>query len=259
MILALKLILTPLLVGGSALAARRWGPSIGGWIISLPLTSGPVLAFLALDHGHAFATSAAVGSLAGLAAIGLFSIAYAWTAGRAGPIVSLLAAAAGFAGASLVLGQVTPFGIWVVFGVTLGVISLATWRIPASGQAHVDLPHPAWDIPARIVVATTIVVGLTTFAPLLGPTWSGMIATYPVYISVLTAFTHRHAGPAQARDVLAGTLVGLYGTAVFYVVVNLVLPIAGFVPAFGGALMTTLGISGLMLRRIRPTVELEPT
>ena len=41
-VLALKLILTPLLIGGASLAARRWGPAIGGWLVSLPLTSGPV-------------------------------------------------------------------------------------------------------------------------------------------------------------------------------------------------------------------------
>ena len=35
--LVLKLVLTPLLVGGASIAARRWGPSIGGWIVALPL------------------------------------------------------------------------------------------------------------------------------------------------------------------------------------------------------------------------------
>ena len=37
-LLLLKLVLTPVVVGGASLAVRRWGPAIGGWIVSLPLT-----------------------------------------------------------------------------------------------------------------------------------------------------------------------------------------------------------------------------
>ncbi len=56
--LVLKLVLTPVLIGGASLGARRWGPTVGGWIVSLPLTSGPVVLFLALDRGPAFAVAA---------------------------------------------------------------------------------------------------------------------------------------------------------------------------------------------------------
>jgi hypothetical protein len=44
----IKLILTPLAITAIALAGRRWGPAVGGWIAGLPLTSGPVSLYLAL-------------------------------------------------------------------------------------------------------------------------------------------------------------------------------------------------------------------
>ncbi len=31
-LLALKLVLTPFLIGGPSLAARRWGPAVAGWL-----------------------------------------------------------------------------------------------------------------------------------------------------------------------------------------------------------------------------------
>ncbi len=43
--------------------------AVGGLIVALPLTSGPVAFFLALDYGAAFAAEAVVGSLGGLVAI----------------------------------------------------------------------------------------------------------------------------------------------------------------------------------------------
>lgn len=44
---AMKLVVTPLLIGGVTLAGRRWGEHMGGWLVALPLTSGPVASFLA--------------------------------------------------------------------------------------------------------------------------------------------------------------------------------------------------------------------
>ena len=46
-------------------AARRWGPAVGGWIVGLPLTSGPIAFFLALEHGPAFAARAALSTILG--------------------------------------------------------------------------------------------------------------------------------------------------------------------------------------------------
>lgn len=259
MILVLKLILTPLLVGGSALVARRWGPTIGGWIIALPLTSGPVLAFLAVDHGSAFAASAGVGSLAGLAAIALFSVAYDRTARRAGPIPCLVVGAVAFFAAGTALEPFLGAPVAIVAVVVVAAIGTAARLIPASGLAHPPVAYPRWDLPARMIVATALVLGITSFAPILGPRWSGLVATYPVYISVLAAFTHRHAGPVAAADVLAGLLSGLYGTVAFYLVVILaVVPLGPFL-AFVGAVVAALAIEAVTLRRtLRAGLEPEP-
>jgi hypothetical protein len=55
--LALKLVLTPALIGAVSLAGRRWGPGVSGWLVGFPLTSGSVAFFLSLDHGLAFAAA----------------------------------------------------------------------------------------------------------------------------------------------------------------------------------------------------------
>lgn len=52
MLLALKLFLAPVLIGLVSIAGRRWGPAVGGWLVSLPLTSAPVILFLAPNSGR---------------------------------------------------------------------------------------------------------------------------------------------------------------------------------------------------------------
>ena len=34
--LAVKLVVTPLLIGGASLAGQRWGHQVGGWLVALP-------------------------------------------------------------------------------------------------------------------------------------------------------------------------------------------------------------------------------
>ncbi len=260
-ILALKLVLTPLLVGGASLAARRWGPAIGGWLVSLPLTSGPVTFFLALDHGTGFAATAIVGSLVGLAAIAAFTLAFAAGLVRAGPRTGILLAVAAFGVIGFVVQPVlnTPAGI--LFVAVLAALAVALRLLPASGARRAAGPHPTWDLPARVLIGTCLVVGLTTIAPLLGPHTSGIIATFPVYVSILTLFTNRQEGVPGALDVLRGLLVGLFGTAAFMLVLALALVPLGIGPAFGLALALTLAIQAVALRSVRagsgPAVELE--
>src|SRR5947209_19554358 len=98
-LLLAKLLLTPLLIAAVTLAGRRWGPAVGGAIAGLPLTSGPVSVFLALDQGSAFAATAAAGTLLGLLSQAAFCLVYGWIGRWAGwPASAALAVSAFLAG-----------------------------------------------------------------------------------------------------------------------------------------------------------------
>ena len=86
-----KLILSPLLIGTVSVLGRRWGPAINGWLIGLPLTSGPVVLFLALDQGTVFAAQAAQGILPGIISVGVFCLTYSWLARRWAWLPTMLA------------------------------------------------------------------------------------------------------------------------------------------------------------------------
>src|SRR5215467_12960426 len=101
--LILKLALTPALIGLASLAGRRWGPSVSGWLVALPLTSGPVTFFLALSHGTSFAAAAALGTLTGTLSQPAFCLTYGWVALRCNWLVAFLAGVLAFATCTIVL------------------------------------------------------------------------------------------------------------------------------------------------------------
>lgn len=261
-LLALKLVLTPLLIGGASLAARRWGPAIGGLIVALPLTSGPIAFFLALDYGAAFAADAVVGSLGGLVAIVAFSLAYAAAGARLGASAGIGSAALAYLVVGLLMRPLLETTTWLVLGLVVVSVAAGLRLLPRGGQPRPSLSHPWWDLPARMAIATALVVGLTAIAPVLGPHTSGLVATFPVYVAVMAVFSQRHQGPAAAIDLLRGLLAGLFGTATFYVVIHVTIVPVGIAPGFLVAIAITLGIQALALRWVRATspslIEPEP-
>src|SRR2546423_4243993 len=92
--LLLKVVLTPALIATATLVGRRWGETMSGWLVGLPLTSAPVVFFLALEQGAAFATTASLAVLLGTISQAAFAVAYARVGIRTG---RLPAAAAGSA------------------------------------------------------------------------------------------------------------------------------------------------------------------
>jgi hypothetical protein len=258
-LLALKLTLTPLLIGGASLAARRWGPAVAGWIVALPLTSGPVLFFVALDHGPAFAAQAAVGTTLGLGAIVAYSLAFAAASTR-GPAAAIAAATVAYVIAGLALQEVADWPYLLLAAlVTLAILG-ALRVLPPSRVGRSQAAHPAWDLPARIIVGTCLVVALTTLAPLMGPTVSGIVTTFPVYVSVLSVFAFLHDGRPAAIGVLRGALIGLPGTVAFYIPIHYLVVSAGIAPAFLLSVALTVAYGVVALPRVRgqgPVEELD--
>jgi len=242
---SLKIVLTPALVGMASLVGRRFGPAVGGWLVGLPFTSGPVTLFLALDHGAGFAATAAAGTLAGTLSQAAFCVAYGWLARRGSWPVGLGAGLLGFAASTLLLERLS-LGVGVICVAVMAGLALALWAMPRALEApRSTRPRlPAWDLPARMVVATAFVVLLTSLAARLGPELTGLLAPFPLYAAILTVFGHLHGGPDAAIKVLRGLLFGLFSFAGFFLVLALTLERAGLGAAFAAAIAVTFALQG---------------
>ncbi|HVH82090.1 MAG TPA: hypothetical protein VM782_22015 [Stellaceae bacterium] len=249
--MALKVTVTPLLILAASLASRRWGESIGGWFVGLPLTSAPVCFFLALDHGPDFATTASLGSLLGVASEATFVFLYSIVARRSGWPLAWVVASSGFALCGFVL---TPAALSLSAAMVTALISLVAVLVlmPRLDFRAVTLPRPPqWDIPARMIVATALVLGLTALAPYIGARASGLLSTYPVFATVLAVFGHQYSGAAAAVQVLRGLLIGLFAFVGFFAVVALTIEPHGTAFAFATATFAALAIQGASLAIMR--------
>src|SRR5207244_6893083 len=139
-----KLVLTPALIAAASLAGRRWGHAVSGWLVGLPLTSGPVALFLALERGTTFAADASLGSLAGAIAEAGFCLAYAALARRVTWPLALVAGTIAFAVVAVLLQRVSS---WTVAALGAYVmLAIALWLMPRPTAAAAPRPLPRWDL-----------------------------------------------------------------------------------------------------------------
>lgn len=249
-ILLVKLILAPALIGAVSVAGRRWGPSVSGWLVGLPLTSGPVALILALSQGAPFAARTSDGILAGGVSVGVFSLTYSRVAFHFDWRLTLLAGWLAFLTTTFAL-QYVSLPVGPVFAGVVALLLLMLLLLPHAPTAPALTKPPKWDIPARMLIAAVFVFALTESAGVLGPRLSGLLAPFPIYTSILAAFTHRLDGPVAAARFLHGVMLGLFSFCAFFLVLAVLLVPIGIALAFLMATITTLAMQGVSLWLLR--------
>jgi hypothetical protein len=253
LILAFKLLITPLLIGSVTLAGRRWGSIVSGMLIGLPLTSGPISFILALEYGQEFASQSAVGNLAGQISNCVFCLAYIGVARSCSWKISSIAAIAAFFTATFVLNLFS-WQLWPALSVLLVFIVFSARLVSQHSLSTQGPLPPKWDLPARVVCATALVIILTAMADRLGPQLSGLISPFPAFSVIFAAFTHSQQGGKSASNLLRGVIVGSGGYAAFFTVVGTMLTSHGVAITYLAASLASIvvGASTLFLtKRIR--------
>lgn len=249
--LLFKIFLAPVLIALVSLAGRKWGPGIAGWLLGIPLNSGPILFFLALEQGPEFASWTAVGSLLGILAWAAFSLMYSYCCLKLGWWYSTaIGWIAYFAVGALLLRIHLP----VLESFVLVSISLALilWAFPRVSPPASPASYGKYDLLLRMATASVMVVSLTAFARALGPTRSGILSAFPAYTTILAVFSHRHQA-AAAVTTMKGVAIGLYTASTFFLVLSIALLHLAIAASFVLATLAALVVQGASLLYIRRT------
>lgn len=232
----LKLIVTPLLMWAISLASRRWGGLLGGLLSGLPITSALVMTFLCLEQGTAFALGAVPGALGGLAAVQATYTFYLFATRRLGitPAVLLAMLFYGMAAHAFTHWGSLHLSIAVAL-LLIGVLIRVSGREPRP-DTLVRPRNRIWEIPLRMVSATSLLMVTTSLANWLGPATSGMLAPIPVIAWPLVVFAHVQNGRAGMAAMVRGNAIGAVGVIAFYLV------LAGLLDAWGVAIAISLAM-----------------
>ncbi|WOB08718.1 hypothetical protein [Piscinibacter gummiphilus] len=255
--LALKLLLVPTFLLMLSLAGRRWGPQVAGWLAGLPVVTGPILFFLAVERGTGFASSAATLSLSAVLASVSFSLAFAHAGLRGRWWPALLAGLVSWAVMATLLAR-WPLPLGWALALALGTLWMAARLFPAEALQPSARTTGRGELLLRMATGAGLTVGVTAAAAALGPAWSGLLAVFPVLGIVLAVFSHRSQGGGFAAALLRAMATGLYAFVAFCFVLALALPGWGTGRAFAAAVAASLAVQvatrgRVAVQRPRPT------
>jgi hypothetical protein len=252
MLFLLKLIITPVLVALMSLAARAWGPTVGGLLMGLPWMTGPIIFFLGLERGEAFVARASAGVLLGTIGIAAFLLTFTTVARRAGVIASIAAGALTYVLVALATSRLAlPLA---VAGFAAAVTLLLVYTlIPKGPPLQGPRGLPWWDIPMRMVATGLLVTVISFTADVLGPEGSGIAASFPVIFVVVGGFTLAMWGSTAAAQLARGVALSLLSFTAFFLTTGLVVESFGLPLSFLLAGLVAVLLSGgmIMIFRLR--------
>ena len=242
--LFLKLVLVPVFLLLVTLAGKRWGPSAAGWLAGLPIVTGPILYFIAVERGPGFAASASTLALSAVFASVSFSVAYAHACRRQGWSVAMVAGlVAWFAAASLL--SFSPPSVVLSLVVALTTLLAAPRVFPPTPERPAGRVIGHAELVVRMLAGAVLTLTVTMAAGELGPRWSGLLAVFPILGIVLAVFSHRAQGAGFAIALLKSMAKGLYSFLAFCLVLALALPAMAMPAAFTVAVLASLAVQGV--------------
>lgn len=252
--LAAKVAAAAAIVVAASRAAERAGPFLGAMVATLPVSTGPIYVFLAMDHGVAFVAEAAVTSVAGVAAIAAFVAGHALAAQRFATAGSLAIATLVWSAAALALQlrAWTFLEACLLFAgsLTAALLGLRRFALAAAPAAGT---RTRLDLPLRALLVAALVVATTLAGNVFGPAVTGVLATCPVVFTSLIVILQPRGGGAFATAVLVNGLKGLAGFGAALAVLHVAALHLPAAPALLIALGVAVGWNLLltMLRRSR--------
>jgi hypothetical protein len=248
-VLLFKIVLAPILIAVVSLASRKWGPSVAGWLLGLPLNSGPILFFLLFEQGRGFTLEATRSSLLGILAWAAFCLTYAFCCIKLPWWWSTLA---GWSAYCLVAWILLPVKLSVTWAFVLVTVAIAgiLLSFPKPSQPDAIRGAPPRDLWLRMLSASVMVVTLTSAAKALGPTRSGILSAFPAYTTILAVFSQRH-GPASAVKAMKGVTAGLFTAATFFLALSISMMRFSGARSFGVATAAALLVQAVSLLFIR--------
>jgi uncharacterized membrane protein (GlpM family) len=245
--LALKMLLTALVVVIVSVTVERSGPFFGALIAALPTAAGAAYIILAFEHPPSFIAASAVGSAAGAAAVSIFALIYTVLAQRHGVLLSVgLAILVWFvAAAALRAVAWTPLTALMLDVVVFGATVPLSWRFRTSGPPAKFI-RSVYDIPVRAISAAIVVVIVTSASYSIGSFASGMFAVFPIVMSCTAVILHLRVGGVASASMFAHAQIALNGLWLGFLVVHYAVAPLGVWGAFAAGLVMCIAWSMLL-------------
>lgn len=206
-----------------ALLSERIGPFFGAMVASLPVYTGPVYLFLAIDHPPEYLSRVTIGSLAACGVIPVFVLAYALMARASYRMLPSLAVGLASWLACAVFVQ---FNDWtlveaLLFAIPIYAVSVLLARHFTSAVPLKPAGRSWIDLPLRVLLVSGVAGLVNAMSPFLPAKLTGILSIMPTVTTALILVLHGRIGGLATAALLAHSVGGLIGMLLAVTLVGL--------------------------------------
>lgn len=196
-----------------ALISERTGPFFGAMVASLPVYTGPVYVFLALDHPPEFLERVTTASVAAFAVTPIYLLMYGLMAhARKSMLLSLAAGSAAWLACAVFvqlydwsLPEAFLFAV-PIFGASILLAPRFTDAAPQKAGAR------SWaDLIVRVLLVTIVVGIVNALSPFVPSQLTGILSIMPTVTTSLILVLHNRIGGPATAALLAHSIGGMFG------------------------------------------------
>ncbi len=203
-----------------AMVAEKGNPRLAGVLMGFPLGVGLTFLFLGIEQGPIFAAESALWSIPGVLTALAFCLAYSYTSQLVNysrincMILSTLTGLSAYFLVSLLLLRYLPessLARTLVLIIFMPIFAFL-FQYPKKKQnlTMTKVKLNCWVLFIRAAFAASIVIIITAIAKSVGPSWSGLFATFPTAILPTVLILHYLNGakviPILFREITFGML-----------------------------------------------------
>jgi len=170
-----------------------------------------------------------------------FNTAYAWASLRLHWSGALAAAVGAWCVAAFVLAEL-PRSVWMSAAVAACALVAAPRVLPQPPTLPALRPLPRGDLVARMAAGVVLTLAVTSAAPRIGATWSGLVGVFPVLGLVLSTFSHAGSGAPFTVVLLRAMARSMWSFASFCFCLALMLQFESLAAAFGLSIIFCLAV-----------------
>lgn len=251
-LLLIKALVSIAVVIGLAEISKRVNPILGGILNGLPLATGLSVYFLAFEKGTAYILPGIPWGIASLGGSLSFCLAYRAVSitVRSVPRVASIALSSlggiaafgvvGFVLRQLPLNMITASLLFMAFYVANLLVSV---RKAGVGASRARRRSTFRQLLFRGILASGIIVTLTTLGALSGSEWAGVLSSFPSTLSALLIVLHCEEGSEMVTSIQVGFSFSIFVLFVFYWSCVAILPVLNLNIAY----LLIYGICGVFL------------
>ncbi len=247
-VLIMKILVSTLIVVSLSIIAEKVSPMISGILSGYPLGTAMALFFYGLEISPEFASQSAIYTLVGLIASQTFVYVYYWVSLRVtrfSPLISSFASIAAFLGVSFIFSQCDLSKYTILF-LTLVSVALFIFFFRELPDVKIETAVKIgfYSIFMRALMATGIIVVITSLPEILGERWAGFFSGFPITLFPLILIIHIRYQTAHVHTIIKNFPQGIGALILYSVSVYILYPLLDI---YMGTLVSFVGATGYLL------------